>query len=773
MLITRGYRLEKRIHSTHNGTHMKTIRKATLALSIGAALTSTAVIAQEANEEEKSLELETIMVTAQKRTQNVQEVPISVAALTSKEMDIMGSSGMDVRALSMRIPSLLIESSFGRTFPRFYIRGLGNTDFDLLASQPVSLIYDEVVLENSLTKGFPMFDLEQTEVLRGPQGTLFGRNTPAGIVKVDSKKPTQDFDAHVNFTFGSFDTRDLDLAVGGALTDTLSGRISILKQKRDDYIDNRAPGFEQDDQLGGFDEFAARVQLLWEPNDQFSALLNYHMRDAEADARLFRANIIKPGTNDLIDGFDFDTIFQDAASRNQQEVDTDGWVLKMEYDFGEYTLTSVTGLEEAEMLSIGDIDGGYGASFIGFFGPGFIPFPSETGARMPDHEQFTQELRLASNDLGEWNFQVGLFIFEEEVTIENLSFDTLGGGVQNGISVQNLDSSAWAIFGNVDYEYSDRLTITAGLRYSDDERDWDGTLVQSPFGAPSFSDSTDVEDSQVSWDLSASYEYSRETNVYARIAKGYRAPSIQGRNLLFSGTPTTASSETMISFETGFKTRLFNNQARWNGSVFYYEVSDQQLTAVGGSGNFTSLLNADKSIGMGFETDIEAQLTEEWALTAGLSYNNTEIDQADLEVSICGAPCTVLDPVRVADSGSTFANIDGNPLPQAPEWIANLSLRYTKELEDGNLFVYTDWGYRSSVNFTLYEAVEYKGKSLTEGGIRAGYEWFTDDADYEIAVFGRNITDTQRLTGVIDFNNLTGYVNEKRFWGVEFISNFY
>lgn len=749
---------------------MKIITKAPLALCVALACGTPNAFAQEGQKDDKdSLELETIMVTAQKRTQNVQEVPISVAAITSKDMEIMGSSGMDIRSLSFRIPSLLIESSFGRTFPRFYIRGLGNTDFDLLASQPVSLVYDGVVLENSLIKGYPMFDLEQTEVLRGPQGTLFGRNTPAGIIKVDSKKPSQDFDAHANFSFGSYNTTDVDLAIGGGITDKLSARASLLIQDRDDYIDNKAPGFEQDDVLGGFSEKSGRLQLLWQPSEELSALFKYHFRDAEGDARLFRANIIKPGTNDLVDDFDFETIFQDAASRNRQEVDTKGYSLTLNYDMGSHTLTTITGYESATMLSIGDIDGGYGASFIGFFGPGFIPFPSETGARMPDHEQFTQEVRLASNDLGKLDYQVGFFIFEEEVKIENLSFDTLGGGAQNGLSRQDMDTSAWAVFGSADYEVSDRMTVTAGIRFSDDERKWDGHLVQSPFGAPSFRARADVDDSQVSWDLSASYKYSPETNVYGRIARGYRAPSIQGRNLLFSGEPTTADSETMLSAETGFKTRAWENRARINGSVFYYQVDDQQLTAVGGTGNFTSLLNADQSVGYGFELDGEAALDENWFVTAGLSYNHTEIEQSDLAVDSCGAPCTLLDPTR-ADGR---ALIDGNPLPQAPEWIGNFSIRYTKELGDGNFFVYTDWAYRSEVNFTLYEAVEFQGKSLTEGGLRVGYEWFKEDVEYEIALFGRNITNEQRLTGVIDFNNLTGFVNEKQFWGVEFISNFY
>lgn len=751
---------------------MRRIKKAALALCVQTALFSHLALAQDATdaEAEEAAGLEKITVTAQKRVQNIQEVPISVAALTPKQLETMGSSAMDIRFLSARVPSLLIESSFGRTFPRFYIRGLGNTDFDLLASQPVSLVYDNVVLENSLTKGFPMFDLERVEVLRGPQGTLFGRNTPAGIIKVDSVRPSQEFDAHVNFSLGSYGTTDLDVAIGGSITDELSGRISLLKQDRDDYIDNTAPGFEQEDQLGGFDEFAGRVQLLWEPTEDFSALFNYHFRDAEADARIFRANIIKPGTNQLVDNFDFETVQQDAALRNLQEVDTEGYNLELEMDLGDYTLTSVSGYESAEIFSVGDIDGGYGAAFLPTGGgPGLIPFPSETGARMPDHSQFTQEVRLSSNELGQLDYQVGLFYFKEDLTIENLSFNTLGGGVQNGISRQQMETTAWAIFGSADYEYSDKMTITAGLRYSSDERDWDGELIQSPFGAPSFTAQADVDDSQVSWDISATYEYSEETNVYARIARGYRAPSIQGRNLLFSGQPTTADSETMVSIETGFKSEVWDNRARINGAVFYYQVSDQQLTAVGGAENTAQLLNADESVGSGFELDAEILLTDNLTVFAGLSYNNTELNDAGLSVDPCGANCTVTDPLN-ADGR---ALIDGNPLPNAPEWIGNISARYTKELGEGNMFLSTDWAYRSSVNFLLYESEEFRGDALLEGGLRFGYEWFTDSADFEVAVFGRNILGEEKLTGVIDFNNLTGFVNEPTFWGIEFRSSFY
>jgi len=766
---------------------MRKFKQSSLALCIqtvfaaSTLLATQSVYAEAASETEADVVgIEVIKVTARKRTENVKDVPISVSALTPKKLEVLGSSGMDVRSLSAKVPSLLIESSFGRTFPRFYIRGLGNTDFDLLASQPVSLIYDDVVLENALTKGMPMFDIERVEVLRGPQGTLFGRNTPAGIVKVQSKKPTQDFDATISGSYGTYNSTDLRLAVGGGLTDTLSARISLLQQDRADWIDNRAPGFEQKDQLGGYSETAGRLQLLWEPSDEFSALFNYHFRDAEADARIFRANIIKPGTNDLVDDFDRGVVFQDAASRNNQTVDMKGASLKLEYDMGDYTLTSVSGYESAEMFSVGDIDGGYGAAFLvpdgateaetaAIMGPGFIPFPSETGARMPDHEQFTQEIRLASNDLGKVDFQVGLFLFEEDLTINNLSFNTLGGGAQNGIAVQNMETSAWAVFGSLDYELSDEININGGLRYSNDDREWNGTLVMSPFGAPGFSESADVDDSQISGDLSVNYKASDEVNLYARLAKGYRSPSIQGRSLLFSGNATTADSETVVSIETGFKATTPDNMGRLDGSVFYYKVSDQQLTAVGGTGNVASLLNADKAVGYGFELDGEYFLTADLVVAASVSYNHTELQDDTISVPACGGGCTVTNPLN--SDGQVI--IDGNSLPQSPEWISNLSARWSQEIGDGEMYVYTDWSYRSKVNFFLYESTEFTGDALLEGGIRVGYEWSGDDAEYEVAAFGRNITDEEQLTGAIDFNNLTGYVNEPRFFGIEFKANFY
>jgi len=754
---------------------MKAIKKTAIATIINAALlsaagTSVSTLAAEEETAKKNNQLEVIQVTARKRVENAQEVPVAVSALQGDNLDAYSSAGMDIRFMSAKIPSLSIESSFGRSFPRFYVRGLGNTDFDLNASQPVSLVVDEVVQENAILKGFPVFDVERVEVLRGPQGTLFGRNTPAGLVKFDTVKPSQEFEGYGAVSYGSRGAVDTEGAVGGALTDRLSARVSLLWQDKDDYIDNQAPGFEAKDEQGGYTEKAARIQFLYE-GDDFTALLNYHTRDLDGSPIAFRANVIESGSNDLVDNYEHDVVYQDAAVRNTQQVESEGASLKLDWDISdEYTLTSISGWESAEIYSRADIDGGYGASYIpDYMGPGFIPFSSESADGIPEQDQLTQELRLASNFSGDLNYQVGLFYFDEELTIENFSYDTFSSpaGALNGYVQQQQDTTAWAIFGSVDYIFSDKLKVTAGLRYSDDEKDFVADRTISPIGGGALYVERSVSDSHVSWDLSANYKVNDDVNWYSRVANTFRAPSLQGR-ILFGDDVTTAESETVTSFETGIKSDVLDGQGRVNATVFYYTMDDQQLTAVGGGANFNRLVNADKTTGYGFELDTEWVLSDEFNATFNLSYNKTEIKDDELAVAVC-AQCIVNDPIN--DAG--LAVLDGNSLPHAPEWISNFTLRYTKELEDGNFFALGDISYRSEINMFLYDSVEFEGKALTEVGLRAGYEWAEGDYEYQVSAFVRNLFDEQQAIGAVDFNNNTGIVNEERYIGAEFKVNFF
>lgn len=769
---------------------MKMFKQSVLSLCVQASLfasvagVSTTALAADETVKKEVAGIEVIQVTARKRVENVQEVPVAVTALQGDNLDAYSSSAMDIRFLNAKIPSLSVESSFGRTFPRFYMRGLGNSDFDLNASQPVSLVVDDVVQENPILKGFPVFDLERIEVLGGPQGTLFGRNTPAGLVKFDSAKPTQDLDGFVSLSYGSKNTTDLRAAVGGGLTDNLSARVSLLRQDRDNYIDNKAPGFEQDNVLGGYTDQAMRIQFLYE-GDDFNALFNYHARDLDGKPVAFYANAIKSGTNSLVDNFSRDTVYHDSAARATQQVETEGASFKLEFDLGEYTVTSITGYESAELFSRADVDGGYGCNGFGcppvplVSGPGVINLSSETADAIPDHSQLTQELRLTSNFDGDINFQAGVFFFNEDLTIESFSYDALaafGGpkGLENGYVIQEQETTAWAVFSSVDYSFTEKTTVTVGLRYSDDEKDYNNERTQSPLSFLPFIDdyaagSVSTSDSHVSWDVSVAHKYTDDINLYARIADTFRAPSIQGRSLFAAGDGiSVADSETIISYEAGIKSDILDNMGRINASVFYFTMNDQQLTSVGGDSNTAKLLNANETTGYGFEIDSQFVLNEYWMVTANASYNKTELNDKSLSVPVC-ASCTVTSPVN----GAGQAIVDGNSLPHAPEWIFNFTARYSVEIADGEFYAYTDWSYRDEISFFLYNSVEFTGKSLFEGGLRTGYTWDGDDKDYEVALFVRNLTDEQQAIGAVDFTNNTAIVNEERFVGAEFKVNFF
>ncbi|WP_273020557.1 TonB-dependent receptor plug domain-containing protein, partial [Rheinheimera sp.] len=332
---------------------MKPFTKSALSVAVQASLFSAAIglspvlLAQESDKDQnaKQQELETITVTAQKRSQSIQEVPISIATLSGEKFDAIFSSGDDITALAIKVPGLYAETSNGRAAPRFYIRGLGNTDFDLAASQPVSIVMDDVVMENVILKSTPLFDVQQVEVIRGPQGTLFGRNTTAGIIKFDSVKPRQDFDAYIKSTAGTLGMLNFEGAVGGGLTDELSARVSLLSQHRSDWVDNSFTG--ESDVMGGYNERAGRLQFLYETTD-VDVLLNVHSRNYDGTSSLFRKNILTPGSDNLNDNYDRDTVAYDAPGRNKQSYDSWGASLKFDFALDGMTLTSISAIERAD-----------------------------------------------------------------------------------------------------------------------------------------------------------------------------------------------------------------------------------------------------------------------------------------------------------------------------------------------------------------------------------------------------------------------------------------
>lgn len=715
--------------------------------------------------------IDVIIITANLREENLQDVALSATALPEDTLETIFSGGEDVLALATRVPGVYAESSNGRVAPRFYIRGLGNTDFDLAASQPVSIIMDDVVMENVVLKSTPLFDLDQVEVYRGPQGTLFGRNTTAGIIRFTSRRPTEETDYRLSASYGSFDTATVEAAVGGALIpNLLSARASLLYQNRSDWIDNTEVAGEDD--LGAFTETAGRLQLLFTPSDDLDILLNAHARSLDGTAAIFRANILGPGNNSLNGNYDRERVSFDQGGGNPQGYDGWGASANITWDLGGVTLTSITAYENTDGSSRGDIDGGAcaplgspvpsgltsGATdcFFPFTGvndavtyPGFLPFASDTQDGLDDLDQVTQEIRIAGDPSARLKWQTGAYYFDSSMTIT-----TVGPlGFPPSTTVEH-GNTAWAVFGQASYDVSDVLTVTGGLRYTDDEKDF------SVPGAPA--NNRNISDDHVSWDISGMYDINENFSIYGRIADGFRGPSIQGRDVAFFNPPSVAQSETVLSYEAGWKS-TFGNTLRLNGAVFAYTVEDIQLTAVGGGGNLVQLINAEEGQAYGAELDFEWAPTDNLVFTGGFAYTDTELNDSGLAVGIC-AQCTVTDATTVI-GGATRALVDGNPFPNAPEFTADITARYSMPIgADGELFVFTDWAWQGDTNLFLYESEEFNTDGQFEGGLKIGYA--KTDGSYEVAAFARNITDEDNVKGAIDFNNNTAFVNEPRIIGV-------
>lgn len=733
-------------------------RPHTVALAIAMALSAwpaTQALAQDAKPADKN-QLETVVVTSERRAENIKDVPNAVSTLSGEKLDVLNSGGQDIRFLSGRVPSLNIESSFGRAFPRFYIRGLGNTDFRLNASQPVSLIYDDVVQENPILKGFPAFDLKNIEVIAGPQGTLFGRNTPAGVVKFESVKPSKKQEGYFNVSYGTYGTASAEGAFNLPLSGDWSARLSAQVQQRDDWVKNQVPNAATKE-TEGYNDRAVRLQALYEPSKDFSALFNLHNRELKGSPRMFRSSIIKPGSNnELVDGFDPAKVYIDGL--NTQTLHATGGSAKLKWAFNGFNLHSITAIETVQPFSRADVDGGYINNFVTpppFNAEGNVFWSSETSDALKGHRQLSQELRAESTAAGPLRWQGGLYLFDERYDM--VQVDYLAPPA-NSTVVTRQTNKAWALFGSVNYQLSPQLNLRGGLRYTQDKKDLallSGTVNTSNGTAAS------TDDNKVSWDVSGTYALSKETNLYARVATGFRAASIYPASGF--GPLSKARPENVTSYEAGVKSDFWERRARLSANVFAYTVKDQQITAVGGTNNTNTLMNASKGTGRGFELNLDLIPVDSLLLTLGASYNDTELKDRSLALPRSGSNPTVLDP---AVGGGNFS-IYGNPLPNAPKWIANLTARYSIPTAAGNEFyIYTDWAYRSKVNFFLYDSKEFTGKALTEGGLRLGYIW--NNGKYEAALFGRNITNQIRVTGAIDFNNMTGFINDPRTYGVQF-----
>lgn len=722
-----------------------------------------------------------IVVTAQRRSENLKNVPISVGVLKGDDYQDFKAAGSDsLLSLSGKVPSLYVESTTGRIFPRFYIRGLGNTDFYLGASQPVSIIQDDVVMEHVVLKSNPAFDVDQVEVLRGPQGSLFGRNTTAGIIKFDNAKPTKDWTAHVNGSWGSYNSQELESAVSGPIAPdgSVTFRLSTLYQHRNNWVTNTYTGPSADGTVGGgktlgrFNEGDFRFQLQFDPSPDTTINLTTNYRSYSGTATLFYRGSIVKGSTQINPTWNQKQVAYDEGANNPQSYQTYGQTLHVRHDYGNVSLTSITSYQHASGYSRGETDGGAAVNFPFNGAPNGY---GESQGRLRGLDQITEEVRLASKDNARLKWQVGGMYFDsrDDTEFDQRAYFLTGAAhnPNNYVLLHNINTS-WGLFGQASYAVTDAFTVTGGVRVTNDTKKTGllqtaNTIAGVSTYNPAYARFVRLSDTQPSWDFSALYKLTPEVNLYARVARGFRGPTIQGRSAVFNSNFTTANSEQNTSWEGGLKTSFLDNAIHFNLTGFYYIVTHPQLNGNDSNGSGV-LFNANKARGWGGEAELSGKI-QNLTLNAGLSLLHTEIEDGNAyDAQTCSLNgvqvCTVLNPqiTRGSGTGTTyFANISGNSLPQAPKYNLNLSARYDVPTKYGKFYASTDWNMQGRTSFVPYKTVEFTSNGNYEGGAKIGWT----NGHYDVAAFVRNITNQHNLIGVIE-NYMAGVYNDPRVFGV-------
>ncbi|GAA5317741.1 MAG: TonB-dependent receptor [Candidatus Pelagadaptatus aseana] len=699
----------------------------------------------------ENLMLEEIIVTAQKRAEGLQDVPISINAVSGEKLESYNISSLG--DLSGSIPNLQITKT-GIT-NQIGMRGVysgSNKGFE----QSVAMYVDEVYYGRGQLIRLPLVDLERVEVLRGPQPTLFGKNAIAGAISLTSAKPTREFEASIStlYEFEHDESKTVAI-VSGPLSEQMAGRLVLSYRDMDGWMTNTSLKREEPNTQ----ETYARGTLLWENDDNLSITLKAETAEFDTAGRSME-NHTPVGTYSLVPDFaDVDTRKDYKRQDNGQESDNqvNNLVLNIDYDLGDYTLTSTTASVEFTTRELIDVD--------------YTDLDVFNGTNQgEDFKQFSQEFRIASPADGNFDYIAGLYYQDSKSDVfDNLFFgDTLltaGGGALatavNGVASKTFeqDSEVWSAFAQFNWRITDQLTLTAGGRYSDEEKDGSRTLINdgsATLGGQAGFDATlavlgiyghSIEDtrneSQFDPLVNLQYDWSDDTMFYLSYTEGSKAGGFDMRSNNLPGAPASPGTfefedEQASSYELGGKFRFERGEI--NAAIFHTTYEDLQITQFDGSVGF-NVQNAAEAIIQGVEIDGRFLLMEDLLLSASVAYLDYEYQ--DYDVAEC-APAVAATQTP-SNSSAGLCNFDGERAANTPEFAANLSLDYSHSVGDWGMMY---WGLNLDYSDDYYASSTLDPNSLQDSYVKVGarISLASSDDSWELALIGNNLTDERVLT---------------------------
>lgn len=673
--------------------------------------------------------LEEITVTARKREELQQTVPVSITAYSADQLEALKIR--DLKDLSVGMPNVVLEDiGTFRSVANFSIRGLGINSSIPSIDPTVGVFVDGVYMGQNLGLVIDMFDIASIEVLRGPQGTLFGRNVTGGAVLINTKRPSASLETSFRAALDGNPNGDGGMAkylmasISGPLGDTVGGRLSVYQSDDDGYFVNSFDGSDH----GANSTTIIRPVLTWDPTEKTSFIFRWEHTESDGDGPSGQSHTNGLGIPAAYANFDRDSFDLSIDEPGFYDFENDLVTLQADFDidFGNGTITNIFGWKDYTSTALSDIDS---QPVWMFHAPAWS-----------DQEQMSNELRYVGN-FGDTNLTTGVFWFTNEINYHerrNLLGIATGGVApaltQDGGGDYEVDSVAW--FGEVDYPVSDNVTISAGLRYTDEEKSANiASLVfnvNSPcnvvFGTCNF-DFTDQERWNAwSGKLGFNYDIDDRKRIYGSYSRSQRSGGYNLRNTAADTVnlgPGPFDEEVVDNFEIGYKSE-FAGGGRFNAAIFYLEIDDMQRE-VNLSDPLTGVVQVIKNTAdaeiFGFELDGLFAVGDNTVLTASVGHNDPEYTSIIFDLT--------------GDGLINDADLALKP-PRAPEWTYSVGLTHDIQLANGSSMSLR--GNYAYVDDTFYTDSNL-GFLLDRSNLTAGLDWFSADGSWTLSLYGRNLLD--------------------------------
>ncbi|MFC4347096.1 TonB-dependent receptor [Kordiimonas lipolytica] len=727
--------------------------------------------------------IEEIMVTAQKRLQSSQDIAAAITAIGSDELDRTNFN--NIEDLQNMAPSLQIGESFG--FAQVMVRGVG-TDNPFAGGDPsVAMHIDGAVIGQSSAQFGALFDIARIEVLRGPQGTLYGRNATGGSVNVITNQPTEETEGYARLTYGNYDLIKFEGAVGGSLSDNLMGRVAVRYVNRGGYGENIADGSDIDDA----DQISFRGQLLWNISEGASLRLaaEHHEEDDRNYIPKFRAAsydpaplpALEPQPTDGIRATDPRDINSNVNLQNKRNQDS--FTAELNVDLNDtFTLTSLTNYQTFEKTPQADFD--MTANDFYIWSESF------------DTKQFSEELRL-NFDTDRLHGLVGAYYYSEKISSDNrldipivpqFVADAVPGlagcGFDDNVSDQIIgadpsvlcfhfrgtsDTDAYALFANVAYDISDKLSLNIGGRYSHEKKQGDTDRWTAP-GAPVLTFADEKSFSKFTPSVRLEWKANDDVLMYAGYSKGFKS----GIFLTGQRSPVL-DPEIVDAYEVGLKGLFLDRRLQFNAAAFYYDFTNLQQgrSVPAGTSGFTLVYeNAASAEIKGLEAEFNFMATENVRV-----FGSTTFLDATFDDYVTTDPFdTVYQQLGLIDAGIDLSQqLGGNRMVQSPKWAGTIGLAVNTHLPGSDWFAEAtaSMTHKGRVYFSQFnhEALSQEGVTTMDASLR-----FTSPDDrWSVNVWGKNLTNETIYQGTFILNSSrtnAGFLAAPRTFGVTVGMNF-